>query len=130
MGSPHAKDIPNKDEAASEDGKQAEGAKHGDPERLPGLGGEIGAAGGTQAAGGGDFVSAVIAVVNGFRFGVARDGEGEEDEAEGPERNEAQGRGDEEKQRDKAAAADMHFAGAPIGVNGFGGGSVHEGCLD
>ena len=80
-------DVKDEDDEAKGEEELPGGDEEAFPKRCAGLGCKIGAAGGTQAAGAGDFVSAVIAVVNGLHLGVACDGEGEEDEAEGPEGN-------------------------------------------
>lgn len=110
-------DIPKGGEAAEEgEGEQEFGE---DGPRAAGLGGEIGAAGGAESAGGSDFVSAVPAGADGFVFGIDDEGDGDEEQAEQPmHEDEAEQADEDECDGGEAAAAGADAVREAVGVDG------------
>jgi hypothetical protein len=113
-------DIPKGGEAAEEgEGEQELGE---DGPRAAGLGGEIGAAGGADAAGGSDFVSTVSAGGDGLVFGIDDDGDGDAEQADEPmHEDEAEQADEHECDGGEAAAAGADAVSEAVGVDGIGG---------
>jgi len=113
-------DIPKGGEAGEEgDGEQELGQ---DGPRAAGLGGEIGAAGGAESAGGSDFVSAVPAGADGLVFGIDDEGDADGEQAEQPmHEDEAEQADEDESDGGKAAAANADAVREAVGVDGRGG---------